>query len=93
MMMSLEPELVDTRDLASCKGSSDLSFIKAGRSAYRWRSLSHVTSNGVIGDPTYASKEKGNELLKAASLSVSELIINQDTFDFQQDLRTTVEPK
>jgi creatinine amidohydrolase len=93
MMMSLEPELVDTADLASCKGSSDLSFIKAGRSAYRWRSLSHVTSNGVIGDPTYASKEKGNELLKAASLSVSELIINPETFDFQQDLRTSAKPK
>jgi creatinine amidohydrolase len=88
MMLLLEPDLVVFENLSDFKGAMDLSFLKAGNSAYRWRSLSHVTPNGVIGDPTLATPEKGARLLEAAALSVSELISDPETFSCQNDLRS-----
>jgi creatinine amidohydrolase len=87
MMMVLEPDLVVSENLSGCKGAMDLKFLNAGDSAYRWRSLTHVTPNGVIGDPTLANPEKGVRLLEAAALSVSELISNPETFSREGDLR------
>jgi creatinine amidohydrolase len=88
MMMVLEPDLVASENLSDCKGVMDLKFLNAGNSAYRWRSLTHVTPNGVIGDPTLATPEKGARLLEAAALSVSELISDPETFSREDDLRS-----
>ena len=87
MMMALDPELVDDSDLASVKGPIGVKFLQAGGSAYRWRSLTHVTANGVIGDPTTASPEKGERLLDAAADAIVALISEPDTFARQDDVR------
>ena len=79
--------IVDCTDLENCRGPLNLNFLKTGFSAYRWRSLSHVTDNGVIGDPTSASREKGLQLFEAAAASLSELIISPETFEAQNNLR------
>lgn len=92
MMLVLEPELVDCTALKNCRGPLDLNFSKIGFSAYRWRSLSHVTVNGVIGDPTLASREKGLQLFEAAAGSLSELIISPETFKTQNSLRVKNSP-
>ena len=87
MMMALEPELVEDTLLDEVKGPMDLGFLKTGNGSYRWRSLTHVTSNGVIGDPSRATKEKGNRLLDAAAKSILELLAKAETFAPQEDLR------
>jgi creatinine amidohydrolase len=87
MMMALDPELVDDRDLASVKGPIGVKFLQAGEGAYRWRSLTHVTANGVIGDPTTASPEKGERLLDAAADAIVALVSKPDTFARQDDVR------
>ncbi len=86
MMLALEPDLVDN-DLAAAKGPVVPHFLRAGESAYRWRSLAHVTPNGVIGDPTTATAEKGERLLDAASDAVANLMTRLDTFAAPEDLR------
>ena len=86
MMLALEPELVDD-DLAAAKGPPTPHFLRVGEDAYRWRSLAHVTPNGVIGDPTTATAEKGERLLKAASEAIVALIANPATFAPPTDLR------
>lgn len=87
MMMALDPDLVDTSDLAGARGPMGVKFLQAGEGSYRWRSLPHVTPNGVIGDPTTASAEKGERLLDAAADALTALIGAPDTFGAQDDLR------
>ena len=89
MMMALEPALVDDSALETAKGPMDLHFLRAGNGSYRWRSLTHVTPNGVIGDPTFASKDKGQRLLDAAAEAIVELLGNPEIFAKQNDLRPT----
>lgn len=87
MMMVLEPDLVDDSDLAGVKGADGLKFLQAGENSFRWRSLTHVTANGVIGDPTTASAQKGERLLEAGGAAIADLISAPDTFQKQNDLR------
>ena len=87
MMMALEPNLVVDSLLNEAKGPMKLDFLNAGKGAYRWRSLTHVTSNGVIGDPSHSSSAKGEQLLRGASQAIFELICNPETFKVQSDLR------
>ena len=87
MMMALEPDLVDASDLASNAVEADLGFLQAGKGSYRWRSLAHVTPNGVIGNPSRAGAEKGQRLLEAASDAIAELITAPETWDAPVDLR------
>ena len=87
MMMALEPNLVVDSLLNEAKGPMKLDFLNAGKGSYRWRSLTHVTSNGVIGDPSHSSSAKGEQLLREASQAIFELICNPETFKVQSDLR------
>ena len=87
MMLALEPELVDDSDLAGVKGADGLKFLQAGENSFRWRSLTHVTANGVIGDPTTATAEKGEKLLEAGGAAIADLIRDPNTFLEQNDLR------
>ncbi len=87
MMMALEQELVDDSILENSRGPMDLQFLRAGNGSYRWRSLTHVTPNGVIGDPTFASKDKGQRLLDAAAEAIVELLESSATFARQKDMR------
>ena len=87
MMMALEPDLVDDSDLAGAKGADGLKFLQAGEASFRWRSLTHATSNGVIGDPTTATIKKGERLLEAAGDAIAALIADPDTFREQNDIR------
>ena len=87
MMMALEPNLVVDSLLNDAKGPMKLDFLTAGKGSYRWRSLTHVTSNGVIGDPSHSSSAKGEQLLREASQAIFELICNPETFKVQSDLR------
>jgi creatinine amidohydrolase len=87
MMMALEPNLVVDSLLNEAKGPMKLDFLNAGKGSYRWRSLTHVTSNGVIGDPSHSSSAKGEQLLREASQAIFELICDPETFKMQSDLR------
>ena len=87
MMMALEPNLVVDSLLNEAKGPMKLDFLNAGKGSYRWRSLTHVTSNGVIGDPSHSSSAKGEQLLREASQAIFELICNPETFKVQSDLQ------
>ena len=87
MMMALEPNLVVNSLLNEAKGPMKLDFLTAGKGSYRWRSLTHVTSNGVIGDPSHSSSAKGEQLLREASQAIFELICDPETFKVQSDLR------
>ena len=87
MMMALEPNLVVDSLLNEAKGPMKLDFLNAGKGSYRWRSLTHVTSNGVIGDPSQSSSAKGEQLLREASQAIFELICNPETFKLQSELR------
>ena len=87
MMMALEPNLVVDSLLNEAKGSMKLDFLNAGKGSYRWRSLTHVTSNGVIGDPSHSSSAKGEQLLREASQAIFELICDPETFKVQSDLQ------
>ena len=85
MMMALEPNLVVDSLLNEAKGPMKLDFLNAGKGSYRWRSLTHVTSNGVIGDPSHSSSAKGEQLLREASQAIFELICDPETFKVQSD--------
>ena len=87
MMMALEPNLVVDGLLNEAKGPMKLDFLNAGKGSYRWRSLTHVTSNGVIGDPSHSSSAKGEQLLREASQAIFELICDPETFKVQSDLQ------
>ena len=88
MMMALEPNLVVDSLLNEAKGPMKLDFLNAGKGSYRWRSLTHVTSNGVIGDPSHSSSAKGEQLLREASQAIFELICDPETFKVQSELQS-----
>ena len=46
-----------------------------------------MTPNGVIGDPSHASAEKGERLLEAAAEAIAALIMDADTWGPPADLR------
>ena len=87
MMMALEPDLVDDSDLEGARGPLEPRFLNVGTNSYRWRALHQVTGNGVIGDPSPATPEKGERLLDAAAQAVCDLISGPDTFAPPDDLR------
>ena len=87
MILQLEPDLVDDSDLASHRTDADLSFLTTGEGSFRWRNLTAVTANGVLGDPSTATAAKGEQLLEASSDAISELITNPFTWALTPDLR------
>lgn len=89
MMMVCEPTLVETSDLAALNVPSGdgPAFLSAGRASYRWRPLSHVTPNGVMGYPEKATPEKGEKLLEIGADALTQLIIDPDTWAAPRNLR------
>ncbi len=87
MMLAVEPDLVDTSDLAALATDRGAGFLKAGKGSYRWRPFQHMTANGVSGVPTRATAEKGERLLDAAAQAVAALITDPETWAPWQDRR------
>ncbi|SDI51467.1 creatininase family protein [Lutimaribacter saemankumensis] len=90
MMMACEGDLVDTSDLGGIVQmgeDSGASFLKAGKSGYRWRPFAHMTANGLAGNPTRSSAEKGERLLQAGAEAVAALITDPATWAAPQDMR------
>jgi creatinine amidohydrolase len=87
MMMAIEPDLVDTTDLASLATDREPGFLAAGKASYRWRPFQHMTANGVSGVPTRATAEKGERLLDAAAEALAALITDTETWAAPGDRR------
>ena len=87
MLMEIEPELVDTSDLASLATERGKGATAAGKGSYRWRSYTSATANGVSGNPTRATAQKGAKLLEAAAQSIAELIADPETWAPAADRR------
>ena len=87
MMLAVEPDLVDTSDLAALATERGAGFLAAGKASYRWRPFQHMTANGVSGVPTRATAEKGEKLLDAAAGALAALIADPDTWEPAGDLR------
>ncbi len=87
MMLVLEPELVDTSNLAALTTERHGHFLGAGAGSYRWRPFQHTTANGVSGNPTRANPEKGEQLLDAAAGALATLITDPDTWAPPRDRR------
>lgn len=86
MMLAVEPDLVDASDLAGLKDGGG-PFLKAGNASYRWRPFTSMTGNGVAGDPTRATAEKGEALLECAADAIARLISDPDTWAAAGDRR------
>lgn len=87
MMLALEPDLVDDGDLASLATPRRDGFLGAGTASFRWRPFQHVTENGVSGNPTRATAEKGERLLEAAAEAVAAVIVDEAAWGASRDLR------
>ncbi len=89
MMMVCAPETVDASDLAAhnVEAAEAPAFLGAGEASYRWRPLTHVTPNGVIGKPEKANAEKGERLLQIGADALARLIIDPATWAAPDDLR------
>ena len=86
MMLALVPDLVDASDLGACKGAESGS-LGGPETAYRWQSFTGRTANGVVGNPTRASAEKGERLLEAAAEGLARLMLAPETWTEAADLR------
>lgn len=78
MIMAMVPELVDPQILSQMHGPyvtglSAIPGVNAG--VYRWRQLSSRSPNGVIGDASTASAEKGERLLAAIAQAVADALL------------------
>lgn len=89
MMMVCAPDLVDDADLAAhnVDAASGPDFLKAGAAGYRWRPLTHVTPNGVLGKPEKATAEKGEALLEIGAEAIARLITDPATWAGPKDRR------
>ena len=87
MMLAVEPDLVDTADLAALATDRGPGFLSAGKASYRWRPFQHMTANGVSGVPTRATAEKGEKLLDAAAEALAALITDPETWAAPGDCR------
>jgi creatinine amidohydrolase len=68
MMLALTPELIDRDTLSQMHGpmvGGAAGIDGMNPAAYRWRNLSSRSPNGIIGDASTASAEKGQRLLAA----------------------------
>jgi len=88
MMLAVEPGLVDTSDLAALvDGMDGAGFLKAGKAAYRWRPFSHITGNGMAGNPARATAQKGEAMLDAGAEALAALILDPATWADPVDKR------
>lgn len=89
MMMACQGDLVDDSDLASLANHAGQggAFLRAGRGSYRWRPFSHITANGVSGNPARSTAEKGEKLLEVSADALAALITDPETWAAPDDLR------
>ncbi|WP_120504376.1 creatininase family protein [Sulfitobacter mediterraneus] len=89
MMMALEGDLVDSSDLAALasKAVDGPSFLRAGKASYRWRPFTHLTGNGVAGNPARATAYKGERLIEVSAEALAAMITDPDTWAAPEDLR------
>ena len=80
MMMAVEPDLVDTGGLNSLAQERGDGMLRAGKGAYRWRPMHHLTANGVLGDPAGATVDQGEQLLEVAADGIAALITDPATW-------------
>jgi creatinine amidohydrolase len=71
MAMALIPDLVDRTKLKEARGPEESVREPEVEGLYRARPFTERTPNGVIGDPTAASAEKGERLLEAAAAALA----------------------
>ena len=91
MMLAVEPDFVDASNLAALKqGEGPGGFLRAGVASYRWRPFPHITSNGVSGDPSKATAEKGEALIEAGAEAIAALIVAEETWAPPRDLRPDI---
>lgn len=88
MMMAIEPDLVDTSELATiADGMAAKRFLAAGKASYRWRPFAHVTGNGMAGNPARATPAKGEAMLEAGAEALAALILDPETWAKPGDKR------
>jgi len=88
MMLAVEPDLVDTSDLANLTDGMDGGrFLTAGKASYRWRPFAHVTGNGLAGNPARSTAEKGERILEAGADALAALILDPETWAAPDDRR------
>jgi creatinine amidohydrolase len=89
MMMACQGDLVDDSDLAALASNAGQggAFLRAGRGSYRWRPFSHITANGVAGNPARSNAAKGESLLDVSASALADLIRDPETWAAPQDLR------
>jgi len=80
MMMAVEPDLVDTRDLGALGGVQGGKMWETGHAAYRWRPMHHGTSDGVTGVPARATAAKGEALIEASAEALARLILDPQSW-------------
>jgi len=88
MMMAVEPSLIDTSDLAGVATEMRPDLWQIGQAAYRWRSMTHGTGNGVSGNPIRATSGKGERLLEIAADALAALIVDPKTWENDVDKRS-----
>lgn len=80
MVMALEPELVDADTLSQVKGPyvPGLSGIDgANPGIYRWRQFQSRSLNGVLGDASTASADKGRKLLEVIARAIADALVDE----------------
>jgi creatinine amidohydrolase len=89
MMMACQADLVDTSDLGNLANPAvdGPKFLSAGKGSYRWRPFSHITGNGVAGNPARATAEKGEQLLEVCAAALAALVLDPATWAAPNDLR------
>ena len=90
MMLACEPDLVDVSNLSELESpywDKPFKFLTAGQNSYRWRPFSHVTHNGVAGNPASSSAAKGEKLLEVGAMALAKMIMDPETWAAPDDLR------
>ena len=78
--------MVDDSNLAGCANPYEGSLGEM-HSSYRWQGFAARTRNGVLGDPTRASAEKGERLLDLCAEGLAKLILDTDLWGPSADIR------
>ncbi|MBM1641358.1 creatininase family protein [Sulfitobacter mediterraneus] len=89
MMMALVGDLVDSSDMGALasKAVDGPTFLRAGKASYRWRPFTHLTGNGVAGNPARATADKGERLIEVSADALAAMIADPDTWAAPEDLR------
>ena len=79
MMMALRPDLVaeDRIELAMVNTSPSVPDVVGG-GVYRWRTLASLSSAGVVGNPSAASREKGERLIDEIAKEIARKMTNSE---------------